>query len=350
MSRQAVDAWTRYWAGGEVTSLPQVFGDPLRGPLADFWRGRLAPLGHRARILDLGCGNGTVALLAAAIGMERAAHWEIHGADSAAIDPQRDLTGRYRELAAAVTFHPGTAMAATPFAAGHFDLVAAQYALEYGDPPRVLDEVRRLLRPGASAAFILHLQESEVVASAVVELAQLRASRALFAAAASVLDVSAAAAPARAQLSAWSSFAHELLRLDRLAAAHPKRWPVAILREVPATVRDLLTAAVPEPGSAVGARAAQRCRRLMADFSGLLAAQAERLTALLAAAPDRAALQHLLHCAQRRDLQLIAHTDLRANNGPLLAHAITLRRLPASQPRKVTGPARVSARSSAQWS
>ena len=333
MGRQAVDAWTRYWAGGEVSSLPQVFGDPLRGPLADFWRGRLAPLGHRARILDLGCGNGAVALLAAAIGTERGAHWEVHGVDSAAIAPQRHLTGRYRELAEAVTFHPRTAMTATPFAAGHFDLVAAQFALEYGDPPRVLDEVRRLLRPGASAAFILHLQESEVVASAAVELAQLRESRTLFAAAGRVIEVSAAAAPARAQLGAWNGFARELLRLERLAAAHPERWPVAILREVPARVRDLLTAAVPEPGSAVDAHAAQRCRRSLTDFAGLLAAQAERLAALLAAAPDRATVHYLLCRAQRRDLQLVADTDLRArlgSQGPLLAHAITLRRLAVS--------------------
>ena len=330
MGRLAVDAWTGYWAGGELSSLPQVFGDPLRGPLADFWRGRLAPLGHRARILDLGCGNGAVALLAVAIGMERGANWEVHGVDSAAIDPPRNLAGRYRELAAAVTFHPGTTMTATPLAAGHFDLVTAQFALEYGDPPRVLDEVRRLLRPGAWAAFILHLQESEVVASAAVELAQLRESRTLFAAADSVLEVSAAAAPARAQLSAWNGFAHELLRLDRLAAAHAERWPVAILREVPVRVRDLLTAAVPEPGSAVGALAARCCRRSLTDFAGLLAAQAERLAALLAAAPDRATGHHLRCCAQRRDLQLVAATDLRArhgNSGSLLAHAITLRRL-----------------------
>ena len=170
-----------------------------------------------------------------------------------------------------------------------------------------------------------------MVASAAVELAQLRESQALFAAAGSVLEVSAAAAPARAQLGAWNAFTRELLRLERLAAAHPERWPVAILREVPATVRDLLTAAVPEPGSAVGALAAQRCRRSMTDFAGLLAAQAERLAALLAAAPDRATVHHLLRCAQRRDLQLIERTDLRAGSGRcsptrLLAHAITLRR------------------------
>ena len=137
-------------------------------------------------------------------------------------------------------------------------------------PPLVLDEVRRL-RPGGSAAFILHLQESEVVASAAVELAQLRESQALFAAAGSVLDVSAAAAPARAQLSAWNALGRGLLRLERLAEAHPERWPVATLREVPATIRDLLTAAVPEPGATVDAGAAQRCRRSLTDFARLVA-------------------------------------------------------------------------------
>lgn len=342
MSRQAEDAWTRYWAGGEVSSLPQVYGDPLRGPLADFWRGRLAPLGNRARILDLGCGNGAVALLAAAAGAARGAHWEIHGVDAAAIDPLRNLTARFREPAARVAFHPRTAMTDTPFPAGHFDLVAGQFALEYGDPPRVLDEVRRLLPPGGDAAFVLHLQESEVVATGAVELAQLRATQALFAAAGRALAVSAAAAPAWAQLSAWSGFGHELLRLEQLAEAHPERWPVAVLREVAATIRDLVTAAVPEPGVKVGPRAAGRCRRSLADFSGLLASHAERLVELLAAAPDRAAVERLLRCARRRDLQPIALTDLRdcsrptgrtdrpAVPRPLLAHAIVLRRPPVS--------------------
>ena len=342
MSRHAEDAWTRYWAGGEVSSLPQGYGDPLRGPLADFWRGRLAPLGQRARILDLGCGNGAVALLAAATGAARGARWEIHGVDAAAIDPLRDLACRYRKLAAAVTFHPRTAMDDTPFPAAHFDLLAGQFALEYGDPPRVLDEVRRLLHPGGEAAFVLHLQESEVVATGAVELAQLRATRPLFAAAGRVLAVSAAAAPARAQLDAWSAFGHELLRLQRLAEAHPERWPVATLREVPATIRDLVAAAVREPGATLGPRAAQRSRRSLADFSRLLATQAGRLAALLAAAPDRVEVERLLRRARRRDLQLIERADLRdrthlpdragrpAAQGPLLAHAIILRRLPVS--------------------
>ena len=168
------------------------------------------------------------------------------------------------------------------------------------------------------------------------------AAQALFAAAGRVLAVSAAAAPAWAHLGAWNAFGRELLRLQRLAEAHPKRWPVATLREVPATIHDLVSAAVPEPGTAVAPRAAQRCRRSLADFSRLLATQAERLAALLAVAPDRTAVERLVRCARRRDLQLIERADLRdrthlpdragrrAAQGPLLAHAIILRRLPVS--------------------
>ena len=186
-------------------------GPPHSGCQVAPWRTSMqsgkSPAGARAAAVgSMRTRSRAVALLTAATGAARGAHWEIHGVDAAAIDPLRCLAGRYREPAAAITFHPRTAMTDTPFAAGCFDLVAAQFAVEYGNPPRVLDEVRRVLRPGGRAAFILHLQESEVVAGAAVELAQLRESQGLFEQAGTVLETSAAAAPARVQLAAWNGF------------------------------------------------------------------------------------------------------------------------------------------------
>ena len=269
-----------------------------------------------------------MALLAAATGVAQGADWEVHGVDTAAIDPLRTLSSRYREAAAEVTFHPRTSMAGTPFAAGCFDLVVGQFAIEYGDPSQVLDEVRRVLKAAGRAVFVLHLQESEIVAGATVELAQLGAVQALFAAARGVLEVSARAAPARTQLAAWNRFGRELLRLERLADAHPDRWPVATLREVPAEVRDALAGAVPEPGGPVDPRGVQQCGLALTNHEAMLAEQAHRLATLRAVAPDRDGVEELLQRAARHGLQLLHRADLHDPRGPLIAHTVTLRPSP----------------------
>lgn len=323
---ESTDAWTPYWRAGEVTSLPAVCEATGSGPLAEFWRRELAALGGRARILDLGCGNGAVALLAAAAAAARGADWEIHGVDRAAIDPVRSLPARYRPAAAAVTFHPRTSMTRTPFDAGSFCLVTGQFAVEYGDAAPVADEVRRVLRPGGRTAFVIHLRESAVVEGAAAEAAHLRETRALFDAARAVVAVSAGAAAPRARLTAWNRFAREFLRLERLAAACPEHRPAATLREVPAAVRDALAAAIPEPGDPVDAAGACGCRQALADLDAALRARAGRLAELLAAAPDRAGLERLLREMASRGLSVVARADLHDPSGPLLAHAVTLRR------------------------
>ncbi len=326
LTRLVADGWTPYWRSGAVTSLPEAYDTPGAGPPADFWRRELAALGGRARILDLGCGNGAVALLAAETAAARGARWEIHGVDRASIDPLRSLPARYRDAAAAVTFHPGTSMARTPFDAGYFCLVTGQFAFEYGDPSLIAAEVRRVLRPGGRAAFVIHLQESAVVSGAAVELAHLRETRELFDAARTVAAVSGGAASLPARLAAWNRFGREFLRLERLADAQPERRPVATLREVPAALRDALTGAIPEPGDPLGPAGARDCGRALADLDGALRAREGRLAELLAAAPDRAGLQRLLGETASRGLEVLARADLHDPGGPLLAHAVTVRR------------------------
>ncbi len=314
-----------------MTSLPEVYGAPGAGPAAGFWRRALAPLGGRARILDLGCGNGAVALLAARTAAARGASWEIHGVDRAAIDPVRSLPARYRETAAAVTFHPGASMTRTPFDAGYFCLVTGQFAVEYGDPPLIAAEVRRVLRPGGRAAFVIHVRESAVVAGAAVELAHLRETQALCDAARVVAAVSGGATSPQARLTAWNRFGREFLRLAGLADGQPERQPAQTLREVPAAVRDVLTGAIPEPGDPLSPAGARDCRRALAGLDGALRAREARLAELLAAAPDRAGLERLVRELTSCGLHVLDRADLRDPSGPLLAHAVTLRREPAVQ-------------------
>ncbi len=321
------DPWTRYWASGVVSSLPEAYGDPGDGPLAAVWRRELAALGSRARVLDLGCGNGAVALLAADTAAARGVCWEVHGVDTAAIDPARTVSGRYREAASGVTFHPGTSMSSTPFADGHFDLVAGQFALEYGDPPHVLAEVRRVLRPAGRAAFIVHLQESAVVATARVELAQIEevlAPGAVLGLARSVLEVSTGAATARERSAAWSAFAREVVRLDRIASWQEATWPIGTLRDVPATLRDALTAAVDEVGGPADPTRAAACHRALMDLDATLRDRSARLAELRSVAPDRAGLELLLGASSRLGLAVNGREDLHDPRGPLIAHTVVL--------------------------
>lgn len=321
------DPWTRYWSSGVVSSLPEVYGDPADGPLAAVWRRELAALGGRACVLDLGCGNGAVALPAAETAAAREACWEIHGVDAAAIDPARTVSGRYRELAAGVTFHPGTSMTSMPFADGYFDLVAGQFALEYGDTPEVLAEVRRVLRPAGRAVFIVHLQESAVVATARVELAQLEevlAPGAVLDLARGVLAVSTGAATARDRSAAWSAFAREVVRLDRIASCQEATWPIGTLRDVPAALRDALTVAVDEVGGPADPTRATPCRRALMDLDATLRDRSARLAELQSVAPDRSGLERVLDTAGRMGLKVRRREDLSDPRGPLVAHAVAL--------------------------
>ena len=323
--RSRCDPWTRYWATGEVSSLPEVYRDPGEGPLAAVWRRELAALGSRARVLDLGCGNGAVALLAAETAAAREACWEVHGVDAAAIDPAGSVSGRYRAAVAGVTFHPDTSMSSIPFADGYFDLVAGQFALEYGDPTGVLTEVWRVLRPAGRAAFIIHLQESAVVATARVELAQLQevlAPGALLDLAVAVLEVSTEAASAREGSAAWSDFAREVMRLDGIASCQEGSWPTGTLRDVPVALRDALTGAVEEVGGPADPVRGAACRRELMDLDATLRDQSARLSELVSVAPDRAGLERLLDTAERLGLEVSGREDLHDPRGPLIAHSI----------------------------
>jgi|GEM_PF-4494315 len=100
-------------------------------------------------VLELGCGPGTITLdLAAAVLPGRVAGVEL---SAAAIETARRLAaGREQVNARFLVAHPGE----LPFADGTFDRVFSHGLLERVVRPReVLEEIRRVLRPGGVAAL-----------------------------------------------------------------------------------------------------------------------------------------------------------------------------------------------------
>ena len=101
------------------------------------------------RVLDVGCGSGT---MAKALKRERP-DLEVHGVDfatSAIQSASRDAGGVIFKVAPAETL---------PFADGWFDAVTMYDVLEHvDDPDRVLGEIARVLKPGGRFHIVLPLE------------------------------------------------------------------------------------------------------------------------------------------------------------------------------------------------
>jgi ubiquinone/menaquinone biosynthesis C-methylase UbiE len=159
------DHWSRYYRGGRLVTGPAGpdggYDQEIRAVWLDFFSG----LPASATVLDLGTGNGAIALLAQEHALTRGAEWAIHGTDRTAIDPRRFAQIDARRFGA-IRFHPGVAAEALPFADASVDAFCAQYALEYTDRARSLGELSRVLRPGASAQLVLHHVDSVLLRNA----------------------------------------------------------------------------------------------------------------------------------------------------------------------------------------
>lgn len=161
MTANPQDAWSLYWAGGNLDScLPADRGDGDPHPIRQLWADLATSLAPGSRVLDLATGNGTVpvTLLRANPALE------ISGVDQAEIDPAAAVSD-VPELAR-VAFQGRVDVADLPFPAGSFDAVTSQFGVEYGALEEAVGEALSVLRAGGQLVFLMHHVDSEVVAPA----------------------------------------------------------------------------------------------------------------------------------------------------------------------------------------
>ncbi len=157
--------WSRYWARGCLTSLPQDFAANYDGEVAAFWRRQFERLPSRAQLLDVCTGNGALALLAAAFSPQHARRFSITGVDAARIDAEAvrrahpEAVSRMEDI----RFIDATPFEKSDLPAASFDLVMSQYGIEYCDWPAAATQSERLLRPGARLAFVAHTPTSDMI-------------------------------------------------------------------------------------------------------------------------------------------------------------------------------------------
>jgi len=163
--------WERYYRTGAVASCPLGPRGEYTQELRGVWEAFFAALPDGASMLDVGTGNGAVALIARETALSLGRHFEIHATDLAQIDPLRDVHEGARRFGD-IRFHPNVATEHLPFGGGTFDAVSGQYALEYTAVDQSLREIGRVLKPGGQALFILHHAQSIVACKARESLQQ----------------------------------------------------------------------------------------------------------------------------------------------------------------------------------
>ena len=155
--------WNTYWEAGHLHSLPGLFHDNYTGSLRKFWESTFARLPSEAKIIDLGTGNGALALMALEYSRRHKLSFEVTGIDSANISPS--IPEFIRQHPSSIRFLSKTEMTSTGLPENYFDLAISQYSIEYAPMTETIRELDRILKKhrGGFAAIVHH--ESSVILS-----------------------------------------------------------------------------------------------------------------------------------------------------------------------------------------
>ncbi len=258
-------AWSRYWRSGTRHSCAGSFTDHYGIATQTFWRACFERVAAGDRVLELGCGNGSLIRWLAQAGTQWPASYD--AMDLADLD-QSWLSGLPAGLRERVHLHPRTAATRLPSADGTVTQLVSQYALEYFADDACWNEMSRVFAPRATLAAVIHHRGSHLCRLAQAESADSlwlladdgpldRAAEMLkwLAMSANLRDVDPQAAAARQRFNATYAVVAE-----RIAAAP---FPDLLRDTAEHTMRILQ--AVPASGEAAARQALETLRGELAD-------------------------------------------------------------------------------------
>jgi SAM-dependent methyltransferase len=251
------NAWGAYWRDADVDGCTAAFPIEARDRIASGWRERLEPHSGQT-LLDVACGKGAVLAIARGLGVDR-----VTGVDLA------------ETHAGEGSVRTGIDARELPFAGASFDIVVSQFGVEYAGLEAAGMEAARVCR--GRLLLLTHAAEGPVVAHARDQVAQvewLQAERA----------VDRLVTHFRAPTFATAADIDQLLAACVTRAGADQN--VSVLESFYRTAIALQDRLDP----------AMELERLAHELS----AHAERLRAMIAAAPTRAALAGLARLLEFR--------------------------------------------------
>lgn len=175
-ARLGAEQWSAYWRVGSVTTFHGIFTQNYDREVGEFWRAIFADATEGTHLVDLACGNGALALLAAEHSREAGKHFTIDALDFAEI--QAPNSEAARALLEDIRFLPGRRLEDTQLDSDAYQLAVSQFGIEYGERSATIAELDRILAPSnASVVFMCHDRESHVLKQAQESLADYAACR-----------------------------------------------------------------------------------------------------------------------------------------------------------------------------
>ena len=220
---------------------------------------------------------------------------------------------RLAERLQRIEFHGRTPSEQLKFSGASFDAVTAQYALEYTEVAKSLDEIRRVLRPGGYFMCICHSVESGVYAETLEQIetssgiSQLQLVKSL----AALLHAGSDPARTQAIRASFDQRAAKALQLMNQASPQGQAFISQLLTELGEIYKDRQTVNVEELN--------QRLKRLEGDLSTHM----QRLHDLQAAALTAVRRDELEQLLTDRGFGIVASEPLiDVQGGHCLGHCV----------------------------
>ncbi|WP_052748910.1 class I SAM-dependent methyltransferase [Arsukibacterium ikkense] len=171
--------WDSYWQGSISLN---SFGEGeaaqgYTGELLTFWNSCFMQLPKNATVVDVGTGNGAIAVAARKYSDNQQLNYTIHGTDAAKISPLQVFAAnpQLTAILKTIEFYPECRTEKLPFADATADLVTSQFAFEYAERETALAECIRILKPAGYFTAIMHHADSEIARDSAAGLAVLTA-------------------------------------------------------------------------------------------------------------------------------------------------------------------------------
>ncbi len=156
----SVKHWDSYWLSTETLSsfAQSNHKDGYQGDVLNFWNAIFREFQSSAKLLDIGCGNGALAVLAEQYPKE----FEITAIDAANIDPTKHFNDNEKVSLSLknINFYSEMCCEKLNFNDSSFDYLISQFGIEYSDLNFSFLEANRVLKSGGELIALVHHRNS----------------------------------------------------------------------------------------------------------------------------------------------------------------------------------------------